>query len=122
MSSAKAMRVGVVLRGLAETIPQSEVVAFERAADVGHSWSAGVQDSSRVTEWLVASCGEVQEPVEFHGGIKSASVAVRTGLQVLRNVFVGNLERKRSDIVVQSEWFPRCEGWEPHFSYGPGFD
>ena len=31
--------------------------------------------------------GDIQEPVEFHGGIISASVAVRTGWQSLRNVF-----------------------------------
>ena len=35
----------------------------------------------------MTACGDIQEPVEFHGGIISASVAPRTGLQALRNVF-----------------------------------
>ena len=49
--------------------------------------AAGVQDTIPVAEWLVTACGDIEEPVEFHGGIISASVAARTLLQVLRNVF-----------------------------------
>ena len=33
---------------------------------------------------------------------------------------VGNHERRGSDFVVQSEWFPRRPGREPHFSQSPG--
>ena len=49
--------------------------------------AAGVQDSNPVCEWLVTACGDIQDPVDLHGGVISASVAARTGLQALRNIF-----------------------------------
>ena len=82
----RAKRVGAVPAGF--PLPRQLRNQKWSPLNVPMMWAAaGVQDSNPVCEWLVTACGDIQEPVDFHGGIISASVAARTGLQVLRNFF-----------------------------------
>ena len=60
-------------------------------------WAAArVQDSNPVGEWLVTACGDIQEPVEFHGGIISASGRPHMVASVAQRLQgVGNHERRK---------------------------
>ena len=51
-------------------------------------WSAaGSQESGVVVEWLITSCAEITEPVEFHGGQVTCGKAAHVGWTALREVF-----------------------------------
>ena len=85
--------------------------------------AAGVLDSNPVCEWLVTACGDIPEPVDFHGGIVSASVAARTGLQALRSVFREWGIKSEGDLTLwfRANGFPGAQvGNHISFSQSPG--
>ena len=86
---------------IAKTALQSEMVAYDRAT----MWAAAsVKGSNPVCEWLVPR-GEI---FKFHWGIIKCKCGCLHRSVAQRLQGVRNHERRRSDFVVQSEWFPRC--------------